>query len=662
MTQLAASNFQASPAQVTSIGRNPTGGNFQEVLRIKGSSLPANGDYQFIVFGRIGDVVMNSTEPFLFADLMLGNGLGGFFTTARHCVAMQDPLLRRQLGFPADPESGFPFLLMHKAAGWTTSDDLVLYARIYDERIFPDGNPSYACAHLGILAFNLTAIGATHYIAEESVLGSTTLPFDPTYSTLHTSAVLPWTSGTEEWLLIWNARIRAGHDALPYGCYIDGWDGSTAWEWGQGPSATDGPYGGATRRGGLTPTAVDVAGYSLGCVLQRPITTATMSVRLRARCRYTAGVQAVSRQTRIFGLRLSRVHEWHSTVSTLAAGYYGHEEATGGVIDDKVHDVSHQGAIWLATAVPVSVDRASGYHTRLKHNEVREVNYPGALYIRQQHAPLEGLYEVAGGKLDVHDGNNFYDHETVRSPAESQSLLHFVGNITGGSPPGVFQVGETIRGVTSGATVRNREVRTNPGPKNIRYFQGSRSGTFIAGEVVQGLGSGAQVTLRTTPHPMDEPGFHDARYRTFVVFDTFDVPPPTPISEESAGAPVVYVPGREGPSLASLNTIPFTPSQPLQFEPMAKRVRLRSLNGYEVSWPALATIRRRARFVFEGLRRADRDALMQWAYTQDIAAFKFQDRDDVMRAFVVDVDSLQSTDVGVLQRVEFQAIELRWLS
>lgn len=661
MTQLAATTFQPGAARITSIGRNPLGGNFQEVLRIKGADLPGNGDYQFIVFGRIGDVVFDSTEPFLFADLMLGNAAGGFFTTARHCLALQDLLLRR-VGTAADPQRAFPFLLMHKAAGWTTADDLVLYARIYDERIFPDGNPSYACAQLGILAFNLTAVGAANHLAEESVLGSTTLPYDPTYATLHTTAVLPWTAGSEDWVIWWNARVRAGHDALPYGCYIDAWDGSTVWEWGQGPSAIDGPYGGATRRGGLTPTAVDVAGYSLGAVLQQPITTIATSLRLRARCRYTAGTQAVARQTRVFGLRLSRVHEWHSTKTVLAVAYYGSDEGTGGVIDDKVHDVSHQDAVWLACAVPVPPDQARAYHTRLKHNEVREINYPSNLQVVQQHAPLEGLYELAGGKLDVHDGNNFYDHETVRPPSESQHLLHYVGNITGGSPPGVFQVGETLLGLTSGATVKNREIRQNPAPKNVRFWPGSRVGTFLPGEVIQGQGSGAQATLRTTPPPLEEPGYHDARYRAFVVFDPFDVPPPTPINEESAGLPVVYVPGREGPSLGSLPTLPVAPSAPLQVELVHGRVQLRSPYGYVDSWPRFATPRRRATFQFRALSRGLRDAILTWIHLQGIGAFRFTDQDDVERAYVIDVDSVRSSDVGVQQTLEFSAFELRWLA
>lgn len=663
MTQVAASTFQPAAARITSISRNPLGGGFQEVLRIKGSTLPANGDYQFIVFGRLGDVTINSDQPFLYADLMLGNGIGGFFTSVRHVVALQDQQIRRG----ADAEGrGFPFLLMHQAAGWTTGDDLVLYARIYDETTFPPTEISYSVAQVGILAFNLTAIGSSHYIAEEGVLGSTAINFKASgRQVLHTTSILPWTSGAEDWVFFWSSRVRAMEPTNRYGVYIEAWDGSTIWDWGDG--FPDGPFGGAFLRGPLTPNAIDIAGYSLGSIVQQQVTTATTSLRLRAMCNYDVGTQAVYRQGRLFGLRLSKLHEWKAQRAVNESGWYGAFGAPAGRVEDEVFDIPHVDALWLSAAVPVPVDRVTGYHTRLKHNETKELNLPEKLFVAQGHAPLEGLYEIAGGKVDLHDQNNFFDHETVRLPSESQHLLHFVGLISGGSPPGVFQVGETIQGQTSGATVRNREVRTNPSPKNIAFFAGSRAGTFTPGEVVVGLGSGAQVTLRTTPNPLEEPAPNDGRFRQFVVLDLFDDPPAISIPDQVTGPDVVYIPGREGPSLASLQTIPWGVSEPVRFELVGDRVYLSPRAGYKISWPRFTTIRRRAVFPFRGLTLGQRDALITWATLQGIAAFKHTDLDDVERAYVIEIGPderprIDCTDRGVLHDVDIHALELRWLT
>lgn len=651
MTTLAASRFQPAPARVTAIGRDPNGGNFQEVFRIPGSMLPANGTYQFVVFGRVGDVVLNSDQPFLWADLMLGNSIGGFFTTARHLVSLADLSIRRDF----DPQRGFPFFLMVKVAGWTTGDDLVLYARVYDETTFPPLEATFAVAQVGILAFNLTSIGAANHIAEEQTPGSTTLNYYAAgRQTLATSAVLPWISGTEDWAVFWTARVFALEPTNPYGIAIQGWDTIPLWTWGD--FGNEGPHGGCNLRG-LNPTAATAAGYSLGGFTVQQVTTNATILRLIGRCRYDVGARAVYMQGRWFAVRLSVFHEWESTQTETASGYCGHFFDPRGVVDDKVLGSGHKDAIWLSAMNPRPTDRRRHYHTRLKHNETREQNAPERLFVSQGHAPVEGLYEIAGGRLDLHESNNFFDHETTQRPVDSISLLHFVGTIT--SPP--FRAGETVRGLTSGATIENFEARDNTGPKSLRYTHGSRVGTFTPGETVQGDDSGARCVLRTSPIPEDEPPIDDAWYRTFLVFDPNDEPPPDAVLSEVLGPDVVYVPGREGPSLASLSSLPFAPSGPIEWEVLHDRIRLTSILGHEVSIPRFASVRRRALFRIAGLTAAAASATLQFLRTQQIAAFKYADLDGPERAFVCEVDSIRSTDEGVLKTVTFAALELVWL-
>lgn len=715
MTRVGAAYSATQPGRFDGLSRNASGigtaNGWQRLCVFPGSRLPrASAPVVWVVMGSLGHFALDNTDR-VSAELMLVTSAGQWITGTRHSHSAQDPYM----GFGTG--RGTPFLMIYDGGTWSSSVDLELWGRMFDESTTPFPAASAELGAVIALAFDTGNLGASSWLLSASSPGATSLPYETSPDAqLLLSGTFPWTSGTQRWLTFYTAKTVPHNPNDGYTCWAElnlGW-GSPVDTW------NDGAAGLILRGPAHLPLPVN-KGEWMGGFRVFDIAGASRRIGVKGRCNYTSGLQAINSQAIVFAARvddLEGFNEHHEARLPM----YGLTPGHGAGIVQNIKEFTIQDApvadlIWLSQQAPEAHD-LTGYGgvMHLVMNESRILNGPDpqATYV---HKKSELPVQLSGGITLGNKGLNFFDHRGYRKEWESREQLtidSLVGaivqneildavSLSFGAVTGSFGANVQVIGTRSGATATLLAAASGAGPHTVAI--GGYSGTFQVGEDIDSriggiatltaigstgtmtaLGPASGAGTKTIPvgsiagaftvsqtlqgriaggraryvSIISQPASYFGRYWQTLIFGMSRGPATSDVIVETAGPTVVIVPGREAPNLGALSALPIQPSYTLRERLVTQRSELRSPLGYSVTWSRSATPRSERTFVWDGLTAAQRDTLLAFLRGLSVAAFKWAPPHLTETAFVA-VSHPIVTDVGLLHSVTIDVVELQWI-
>jgi hypothetical protein len=325
--------------------------------------------------------------------------------------------------------------------------------------------------------------------------------------------------------------------------------------------------------------------------------------------------------------------------------------------------------------------------------------------------------QYSGGLTTGHEGLNFFEHRGFRHEWESRGSMSIdsllgaflgnevvegvgfsIGNITGtfsatetirgdqsgatavvlissGGPSAIFPVGshwqnfqpgETVRGLTSGATgTYNGSVATatvwnffpvgGTGGKTLVYR--SRAGAFVTNQTVRGQTSFARARFLSLFEPAAS---SQAQSWQTLIFGMHRGPVSQPVPAEVPGPVVVIVPGREAPALGALSLLPIAPSFIVGERLVAERTELVGIRGDTTTWPKFSKPRSEGRWVWSGIKTADRDTLLAFFAGLGKAVFRWTPPHGVETAYAK-ISPIECRSLGLVHELSADVVELQWI-
>ena len=312
--------------------------------------LPASPtEYVLLISGSVGNFSQSGcTNTAVELGVRVGAGVGAPTSGHRVIHAVAD----------ADMGPGTnrvtPFLMIVRATLSSTSQVRMVYT------FRRNGDPITCSAtadvfNLSIVAWNLSALGASNYYHGSVESTGTTLPLaaSGSFATFEPSGTVPWSSGTENWITWHSAQVRPGRTDSTYTSFVQGWDSSGSSQLfarGQG-------YSGVSAR---VNASAQTSVYSMGLVHVDQITQANTKLRVRAQSLGTQGPEAVATRFDVFSVRGDILDNFvfDDTVATI---YNASNEA---VEYDEITTAAYrtnENLLAIGCAVPLRVGAVSSY-------------------------------------------------------------------------------------------------------------------------------------------------------------------------------------------------------------------------------------------------------------------------------------------------------------
>lgn len=275
-------------------------------------SIPASqmgtmpGSVVLVVMGKAGDFEQTGTSPLPQGAVEVGITTGdpslGPSTNHRHVYCLGDPLMQYTPG----PQGG------HRGSTWqwvihlpslTSTDTVRLVGKIRrNGASVADTGGVARLEKLKILAWNLDDLTTSRYVRGEvksiggagSALPLSTSP-QTNWNLVLSSAAIPWSSGTERWLVFHSAQV----EPFGVGPYAT-WPAAVDTDWSTILSEFGKDRQGSRAR---IATGPDKASYSYGAFHVLDVSQADVKVGIRGRCLYSSGQQAIRQQLDILAVR-----------------------------------------------------------------------------------------------------------------------------------------------------------------------------------------------------------------------------------------------------------------------------------------------------------------------------------------------------------------------
>lgn len=550
-------------------------------------------DYTLIITGHICNVASGSgpIQSQECAEVSVWRG-GTYSTDEWHRVSLNSIDHDKT----AAPNNSHPFVIIVPHSNWTAGESVHVKARMAaygSNPSFPEY--TFEVRELTVLCLDETAFG-TSLIQRETFNGPTTINSWNanalrTYSNLAiTSAALPWTTGTDYWLVFGTAKFRQGSytdstnilfQKESSGAYA--WDPSAAW--------------GYQTHGGVSRGRIDYDPnfnvyrneYWTGIAQVVAVSNGTTKLSIKGIGQYDEAVIAPPGQAKPVFLRggfvafkLSAVPGWDYYQP---GGAVSHYKASGTTVTREITLAESRRLLVLASATPQGAPNRGGIATSCQFNDgvilpdkftaraFASIYIPGSGYI-------EGMPDLRMAKAEAMDGLNRMTYFGRLNP-----------NAPNGTPP---------------------------------YNAGNLCLACCAFET-----------------------------------DTSLYPPDV---AEVVGPTIYVTVNRETTALGTLSALPIEPSFGYDMRVEVPRVRYRTFNGYEVSWPRFNRPRRTYSVRWNGLSTTQRDTLTTFFRGLGAAAFKWTPPGEpTARAFVLDGPPVQVEDQHPAYDVTATFIELVWI-
>ena len=609
MTRLSKTlNFPPLVVTQVASGTDPYG-EWQEVARFPASSAPSvpNGSRDFVVVitGKVGNfenLVGFNGQACVEVALRTSNG-GLLQANFIHRVSLNVDI------YHSPRNQAQPFMFIVRRAAWPTGEDLVVIGRTakYGDTI--STSPRFFVFELAMQCWDTTALGASRFQWDSSqALAGVTLPVLPQAPLdLGLSPAIPWTSGTEKWLVFTTTRYRPRSLTnlvnLYWGTYLGGW-GSPTNTWGLDKH-------GAVCRGNNNPYPPNFNGvypneYHHGLITVLDVTANNIRIGQRGLCLYPSGDPA-SQWVRLdhFAVRLTPgMYGLDVTMPDNRSRFYGSREVVPTALVRDYSIAEHRQCSVVACALPAN--RVDGYEQNRAFQLLVQVNdgafYPKGsdVYVPQKWTPqgyAEGQPDIKMFGVNLPDGAVHLRSFGRVNPLEDTTSI-IISGISQTTP-----VGTVFTGATSGAQARTLEAMGPWSVQSVRV-QMLTTQAFTPLENLTGNGQPVHPKFQGQYPPYVGLG---ACMVAWADDDATNLYPPdiAPIS----GPRVALVPSSQGLQLSALPKLPILPSLPISWRYDRLDELVETVRGDRMKLPRLVKPRAFGTFPYAALTTAERDTL-----------------------------------------------------
>lgn len=601
-------NFPPLLVSQVASGLDPYG-EWAEVARFPATSAPStpNGsrDYVVVITGKVGN----------FENLIGFNGQACVEVALRtsNGVQLQDNFIHRVSlnvdTYHSPRNQAQPFMFIVRRAAWPTGEDLVVIGRTakYGDSIVT--SPRFYVFELAMQCWDTTALGSSRYQWDSSqALAGVTLPVLPSAPLdLGLSPALPWTTGTEQWLVFTTTRYRPRSLVdlvnLYWGTFLGGW-GSPTNVWGLDKH-------GAVCRGNNNPyppnfNSIYPNEYHHGLITVLSVSANNIRIGQRGICLYPAGAPA-GQWVRLdhFSVRLTGLYGLDVTMPTNRSRFYGSREvAPTELLRDYTIGEQRPCSI-VAGALPGN--RADGYEMDRAFQLKVQVNdgafYPKGsdVYVPQkwtQQGYAEGQPDLKMFAVDLPDGAVHLRCFGQVNPLDDVTSI-IISGISQNTPAGTV-----FTGSTSGAQAKTLEQM---GPWSVQSVKVQMLTTqaFVPLETLTGNGQSPLPKYQGQYPPYVGIG---AFLVAFADHDDANLYPPdiAPIK----GAEIAIVPSSAGLTLSGLARIPLLPSHPVTWSYDRHETVLEALRGDRMTLPRFLKPKATSSWTYQSLTTAERNTML----------------------------------------------------
>lgn len=657
--------INAPPVLVTSVasGIDPYS-DWQEIARFPASQCPStpNGsrDFVVVVTGKVGN----------FENLVGFTGQACVevsLRTSQGVLLQQNFMHRVSLNadvYHSPRNQAQPFMFIVRRAAWPTGDDLVLIGRIakYGDAI--STSPRFFCFEAALQCWDTTALGASRYQWDSSQsLAGVTLPVQPNSPLdLGLSAALPWTSGTEQWLVFTSTRYRPRNRVdlanLYWGTFLGGW-GSPTFTWGLDR------HGGICR--GLKDphppnfNSVYPNEYQHGLATVLNVSANNIRIGQRGICLYQAGGGVDAAQWVRLDHFSVRISPGMYGLDVVPAGpksrFYGSREVTATEI---LHDYTigeQRPCSVVACALPANrvdlreQDRATQVLVQVNDGAF----YPKGsdVYVPQRVASngyAEGQPDVKMFHVDLPDGAVHL--RTFGKINPYSDTLSFLIQGNGGTS---INSGTIFVGALSGARAQTLEFL--PGGEAWVRVKRLNSIDFSPLEVIFTYSIPQPPFTKDVQYVGQSPAYAAAEMCLVALAndDSTNLYPPdiAPVR----GAEIALVPSSQGITLSGLQTIPLLPSHPITWQLSRGDEYLTTVSGYQSKLPPFLKPKATGPWTYACMTGTEKDAM--FAFLKANAMWAAQLPGDVKRAYALTGTQFEFRSLGAnLWATTFDVLQL----
>lgn len=594
--------YQPSAVTIQSVGTTPSTG-WSKVSTMKGSDLPSGtGDYGFVVWGNVANVLTVKTSSSALMEVGLGDQSGPFPSHIQSLGFKGGSTFFRRQGV------GFHLVLVYETGSrgtWNSSNDLVLWARIYENKSTPGVAGGFVVSDIVMHAFDLAQLTTT--ITGNIVSSAIAYGGAPTsgnqwkYTSLAAFASALWKENTT-WLVFWHSRYAPDPNAR--GSSVVALrhrpDRTVNWD----PNSTPAPPGDDTIFGADGRTGIGLL-KSAAVPGQSFCTWAGGGM-----IQFSTSLADADPDLQFYGL----------SADSLATGarFYGGEFLAVDVAD--LEDYAHQ----LLGPHP------GGSFDKLIHN---------AGGVKLIDLDVEGHETTRGFFADMH---------AVWTLDQKTAPIHAVPSSVALANP--YHLGAEIDIGKALLIDYAAQYRTE---EHYQTLTGFGIGTMPPAAITSrmfawGTGTGTTKAILS-------------RFLRSVIWNWANAPDFASDVAPAVGAQVEIHPGYESFAMANLTFVPIEPQDTYNERNFDPKERLETDLGYELTWPRTATPRNRMTLRWGGLTIVERDSLATFFAAKDTRAFKWNRPGYGLIALVVLNAFVSSEQGGGLHTGQVDVAEMLYL-